>query len=38
MNVTQTLKSPTSSKLNNTPPMGAPNATDTPAAAAADNI
>jgi len=27
---------PTSSKLNRTPPMGAPKATDTPAAAAAD--
>jgi len=28
----------TSSKLNKTPPMGAPKATDTPAAAAADKI
>lgn len=28
----------TSSKLNSTPPMGAPKATDTPAAAAADSI
>lgn len=28
----------TSSKLNNTPPIGAPKATDTPAAAAADKI
>lgn len=28
----------TSSKLKSTPPMGAPKATDTPAAAAADNI
>lgn len=28
----------TSSKLNNTPPMGAANATDTPAAAEADKI
>ena len=27
----------TSSRLNRTPPIGAPNATDTPAAAAADN-
>jgi hypothetical protein len=27
-----------SSKLNKTPPIGAPKATDTPAAAAADNI
>lgn len=27
----------TSSKLNKTPPMGAPNATDTPAAADADS-
>ena len=28
----------TSSSENNTPPMGAPNATETPAAAAADSI
>lgn len=28
----------TSSKLKRTPPIGAPNATDTPAAAEADNI
>jgi hypothetical protein len=28
----------TSSKLKRTPPMGAPNATETPAAAAADKI
>lgn len=27
---------PTSSKLNRTPPIGAPNATETPTAAAAD--
>ena len=27
----------TSSRLNSTPPIGAPNATDTPAAEAADN-
>lgn len=32
----QTDKSITSSRLNNTPPIGAPKATDTPAAAAAD--
>lgn len=30
------LKVVTSSRLNNTPPIGAPKATDTPAAAAAD--
>lgn len=30
------LKAVTSSRLNNTPPIGAPKATDTPAAAAAD--
>lgn len=32
-----TLNKPTSSRLNRTPPIGAPKATDTPAAAAADN-
>lgn len=30
------IKAVTSSRLNNTPPIGAPKATDTPAAAAAD--
>lgn len=34
--VLQIVKSITSSRLNNTPPIGAPKATDTPAAAAAD--
>lgn len=32
------MKKITSSKLKSTPPMGAPKATDTPAAAAADKI
>lgn len=36
MTATETVKH-TSSRLNRTPPTGAPKATDTPAAAAADN-
>jgi hypothetical protein len=36
MHAVQTKVIVTSSRLNNTPPIGAPKATDTPAAAAAD--
>lgn len=36
--ITNLDKDHTSSKLNKTPPIGAPKATDTPAAAAADKI